>query len=428
MTLNNPKTIRAWCLYDWANSVFTLTITTVVFPIYYSSVTKNEATNNMVSFLGLDIKNTVLYSATLSVAFIIIAFINPLLSGIADYSGRKKAFMKFFAVLGASGCSLLFFFEGNNIEWGIFCFILGIVGYAGSLVFYNAFLPEIVTADKMDYVSAKGYAYGYVGSVLLLLANLILILKPEWFGITDGKLPSKIAFLTVGIWWIGFAALSFKGLPLDKPGNVFRKDILLKGYKEVANVFKILQKHQEIKLFLPAFFFYSMGFQTMMFLASLFAESELKIPLDGLITAMLLMQLLAIPGALGFAWASKKFSNVAVLTFAVIACVIICFGAYITKTPNQFYVLAFFVGIIMGGIQSLSRSTYSKLIPVTEDHASFFSFYELTEKVATVLGTASYALILQITGTMRNSALGLMLFFICAFVLLFYFRKQKIIS
>ncbi len=425
MTINNPKTIRAWCFYDWANSVYTLTITTVVFPIFFSSVTRNEATADMISFFGFGIKNTVLYTYSLSVAFLVIAFINPLLSGIADYSGRKKAFMKFFTLLGATACSSLFFFDGSNIEFGIIAFMLGAIGYAGSLVFYNAFLPEIVTPDRMDSVSARGYSYGYIGSVILLIINLIVILSPATFGITNDKLPSQIAFLTVGIWWLVFSIIPFRNLPPDKPGNVFKTQILWKGYKEARQVFSIIKKHALMKWFLPAFFFYSMGFQTMMYLASIFAESELKLPLAGLITVMLIIQLIAIPGAYLFSYGSSRFGNIEVLIAAVIVCMFVCLGAYYVNAANQFYAIAVVVGIIMGGIQSLSRSTFSKLIPPTEEHASFFSFYELSEKVAIVLGTASYGILLQITGTMRNSALGLMVFFAVGLILLLLLSNKK---
>ncbi len=423
--LNQPKIIRAWCMYDWANSVYTLTITSAVFPVYYSSVTRNASAGGVVSFFGFDIQNTVLYSYSLAVAFLVIAFINPLLSGIADYSGRKKAFMKFFTVMGATGCSSLFFFRGDNVEFGILAFALGTVGYAGGLVFYNAFLPEIATPDRLDSISARGYSYGYAGSVVLLVINLIVILFPAGFGITDDKLPSQIAFLTVGLWWIGFAIIPFRDLPADKPGHIFQKAILMKGYREIRQVFAVVTRLRLMRWFLLAFFFYSMGFQTIMYLASLFGEHELKLPLAGLIAAMLVIQVIAIPGAHLFAYASSRYGNFNVLMAAIIVCLLICLGAYYVSSANQFYAMAVVVGIIMGGIQSLSRSSFAKLIPPTEDHASFFSFYELTEKISIVLGTASYGLLHQLTGTMRNSALGLMVFFTAGLLLMFRLRKAS---
>jgi UMF1 family MFS transporter len=420
---NNPKEIRAWCMYDWANSVFTLTITTVIFPIFFTEVTNSPGKNDLVQFLGFELKNTVLYSYTLSTAFLIIAFINPLLSGIADYSSKKKLFMKFFTYLGSLACSALFFFDGTNLVFGVVCFGLATIGYAGSLVFYNAFLPEIVTADQMDKVSAKGYSFGYIGSVILLIINLIVVLSPKTFGITDGKLPSQIAFLSVGIWWAGFAQYSFKNLPNDKKGFEITKSVLTKGYKEVSSVFKIVQKTPLMRWFLVSFFFYAMGFQTIMYFASLFGEIELKLPLEGLIISMLLLQLIAIPGANLFSKMSAKYGNVKVLISAVVVCVFVCICAFFVTTHLQFYLMAAVVGIIMGGIQSLSRSTFSKLIPEMETNSSFFSFYELTEKVAIVLGTASYGLLLQLSGTMRNSVLGLTIFFVVGLLGLIYLNK-----
>jgi UMF1 family MFS transporter len=420
---NNPKEIRAWCMYDWANSVFTLTITTVIFPIFFTEVTNSPGKNDHVQFLGFELKNTVLYSYTLSTAFLIIAFINPLLSGIADYSSKKKLFMKFFTYLGSIACSALFFFDGTNLVFGVVCFGLATIGYAGSLVFYNAFLPEIVTADQMDKVSAKGYSFGYIGSVILLIINLIVVLSPKTFGITDGKLPSQIAFISVGIWWAGFAQYSFKNLPNDKKGFEITKSVLTKGYKEVSSVFKIVQKTPLMRWFLVSFFFYAMGFQTIMYFATLFGEIELKLPLEGLIISMLLLQLIAIPGANLFSKMSAKYGNVKVLISAVVVCVFVCICAFFVTTHLQFYLMAAVVGIIMGGIQSLSRSTFSKLIPEMENNSSFFSFYELTEKVAIVLGTASYGFLLQLSGTMRNSVLGLTIFFVVGLLGLIYLNK-----
>jgi MFS transporter, UMF1 family len=425
-TKNNPETIKAWCLYDWANSVFTLTITTVVFPIYFSEVTTLPDGDNTVTFFGWSLRNTVLYSYTLSAAFLIIAFINPLLSGIADYSGQKLRFMRFFTLLGAAACSGLFFFNGTNIHFGIILFGLGTIGYAGSLVFYNAFLTEIATPDQMDKISAKGYAYGYIGSVILLIINLIIILSPKTFGIHDSKLPSQIAFLSVGIWWFGFALLSFKGLPKDRPTDVKWGKIIRNGYKEVVVVFRRVRSNALISGFLISFFFYIMGFQTIMYFASLFAENELHLPLSGLIASMLLIQLIAILGARLFAKFSGKYGNLKVLLFAVSVCILVCISAYFIYQAIYFYLLAVVVGLIMGGIQSLSRSTFSKLIPNEEETASYFSFYELTEKVGIVLGTATYGLLLQWTGTMRNSSLGLVVFFLLGgLFLILLIRKSK---
>ncbi len=413
-------------MYDWANSVYSLTITTAVFPIYFSAVTTKEGYvnsdgQNLVTFLGFELPNSVLYSYALSFAFLSIALINPLLSGIADYSGKKKSFMQFFAFLGAISCSMLYFFNSQTLWIGVLFFILATIGYAGSLVFYNAYLPEIATPDQYDRVSAKGFSMGYIGSVLLLVVNIAMIqLFPEPPG-----MAARLSFLSVGVWWAVFAIYTFMNLPA---GNSVVKDrngesYLSKGYQEIKRVFSEVVKEKSIRNFLIAFFFYSMSFQTIMYLASIFGSEELHIPESGLILTILIIQLVAIAGAYLFSICSKKYGNVVTLLLALGLCIVVCIAAYYVATAEQFYVLAFLVGLIMGGIQSLSRSTYSKLLPETKDHASYFSFYELTDKVGTALGTAIYGLIAALTGSMRNSIFALIVFFIIGILFLNTLRK-----
>jgi UMF1 family MFS transporter len=428
MEKNNKKIINAWCMYDWANSVYSLTITTAVFPIYFASVTRagasgvNAEGQALINFLGFQLPNTVLYSYALSFAFLAIALINPLLSGIADYSGRKKSFMRFFAFMGAVSCAMLYFFDEAHLWIGILFFITATIGYAGSLVFYNAYLPEIATPDQYDRVSARGFSMGYIGSVLLLIVNIVMLKT-----LPDGKEAAKLSFLSVGFWWLLFAMYTFRHLP---SGNKLAKDrngesYLAKGYKEVLNVLAEIRKQKSIRNFLLSFFFYSMGFQTIMYLASIFGAEELKIPESGLIVTILIIQLVAIGGAVLFAFSSRKYGNVVTLLLALCLCIVVCVAAYKVATANQFYALAFLVGLIMGGLQSLSRSTYSKLLPDTGDNASYFSFYELTDKVGTATGTAIYGLIAGLTGSMRNSIFALVLFFIIAIFFLNTLRKMK---
>lgn len=428
MEKNNKKIVNAWCMYDWANSVYSLTITTAVFPIYFSAVTSksairvNEEGQSIVRFLGIELPNSVLYSYTLSFAFLAIALINPLLSGIADYSGKKKSFMQFFAFLGACACMMLYFFNAETLWIGVVFFALATIGYAGSLVFYNAYLPEIATPDQFDRISAKGFSMGYVGSVLLLIIN-ILMLKM----LADSGEAARLSFLSVGVWWLVFAMYTFINLPA---GNSVAKDrngesYLTKGYKEISKVIRIIVAEKSIRNFLIAFFFYNMGFQTIMYLATIFGSEELKISEGGLIGVVLVIQVVAILGAYLFAASSKKYGNVVTLLFALFLCIIVCIAAYNVSTAEQFYVLAFLVGLIMGGVQSLSRSTYSKLLPETKDHASFFSFYELTDKVGTSLGTAIYGLIATFTGNMRSSIFALLVFFIVGILFLNVLRKVK---
>lgn len=430
MKKNDPKIINAWALYDWANSVYNLIITTAIFPIYFANATKaafgvagttpegNEIVN--VVFFGTEIKSSVLYAYAISFSFLVVALISPMLSGIADYSGKKKRFMQFFTFLGGAACISLFFFNGSNVEWGIACAVLASIGYAGGVVFYNAFLPEIATEDKLDKVSARGFSFGYIGSVLLLIVNLMMVQKPEWFGLSDGGQAARASFLMVGIWWIGFAQYTFFHLKdREGSGNKTGESILLKGFLELQKVLRSLSNLPAIRTFLISFFCYNVGVQTVMLLAPTFAKESIKIEDSGLILIVLIIQIVAIGGAYLFAWVSDKKGNKFSILVMLMIWIVICVCAYLIQTAEQFYGLAVLVGMVMGGIQSLSRSTYAKLIPEnTKDTASYFSFFDVTDKVAIVTGTFTFGFIEQLTGNMRYSALALIVFFVIGSVLL----------
>lgn len=430
LNLTNKKKVQnSWAMYDWANSVYSLVITSTIFPVYFNSVTKNADGSDKVSFFGFEMINTVLYSYSISFSFLVIALISPLLSGVADSSGKKLQFMKFFAYLGSISCIGLFFFDGSNLEWGIICSVFASIGYAGSIVFYNAYLPEISEESEYDMLSAKGFALGYIGSVILLVLNLLMIQFPSWFMIPEGGFASRFSFLITGIWWAGFSQIPFRNLPKNPFKKNIKKGILLKGYHEIRKVWGEVREIKVMTRFLASFFFYSMGVQTVMYLAASFGDKELGLPGDQLILTILIIQFLAIIGSYFFAFISKMYGNKASLVIMVLVWVIICGAAYFVYTVYEFFALAFVVGLVMGGIQSLSRSTFSKLIPKsTTDHASYFSFYDVTEKLAIVLGTFSYGLIEQMTGSMRNSSLSLGIFFLVGlgFLLLVTIPKKNL--
>lgn len=430
VTLKNKKKVQnGWAMYDWANSVYSLVITSTIFPVYYNNVTKAIDGSDKVNFFGFEMINTVLYSYSISFSFLIIALISPLLSGIADSTGKKLSFMKFFAYLGAISCVGLFFFDGSNLEFGIICSVLASIGYAGSIVFYNAYLPEISEEKEYDFLSAKGFALGYIGSVILLILNLLMIQFPSAFMIPDGGIAARLSFLITGVWWAGFAQITFNVLPKNPFGKNVTREILSKGYKEIRKVFFEVRKIGVMNKFLASFFFYSMGVQTVMYLAASFGDKELGLPGDQLILTILIIQFVAIIGSYFFAFISKKYGNKSSLVIMVIIWIFICGAAYYVYTVYEFFALAFVVGLVMGGIQSLSRSTYSKLIPEsTTDHASYFSFYDVTEKMAIVLGTFSYGVIEQLTGSMRNSSLTLGIFFLVGlgFLLLVTIPKSQL--
>jgi UMF1 family MFS transporter len=425
-TLSVKKTINGWAFYDWANSAYSLVIVSTDFPVYYLAVTRNGATGDRVEFFGHSFINTALSNYALAFAYLVIALLSPFLSSIADYRGNKKRFMQFFCYLGSLACCGLFFFDAHTIEWGIICFVLAAIGYCGSIVFYNAYLPEIAPADRQDKVSARGFAFGYIGSVLLEIICLVFILAPKLFGITDGGLPARLSFLLTGLWWLGFAQITFRRLPktsLRRENNGGM--ILSHGLRELQKVWRELKGQPLLKRFLSAFFFYSMGVQTVMLVAAFFAEKTLHLGTPQLIGTILVIQLVAILGAWLMAVLSGKIGNIPVLLMVVLLWVGICGGAFFVADAFQFYLLAALVGLVMGGIQSLSRSTYSKFLPPTRDTASYFSFFDVTEKIAIVIGMFSFGFMEDMTGNIRNSILPLIGFFVLGFILLLWMRRAS---
>jgi len=416
---NNIRLINAWASFDWSNSVYNLIVTTAIFPIYYLSTTQEAFGGEMVQFFGISIKNSVLYSYAIAFSFLIIVFLSPILSGIADYSGLKKRFMQFFTYLGSLSCMGLYFFNGENIEYGIACSVLASIGYAGSLVFYNGFLPEVASSEIMDKVSAKGFAMGYIGSVILLIINLLLYQNFELFGFENGTSATQFGFVLVGLWWIGFSQIAFYYLNDSTTGKPISLNILGNGLKELKKVFVVVSDKKVMKRFLTSFFLFSMGVQTVMLLAPLFADKEIGMGADEMIYVVLILQIVAITGAYFFAWVSNLKGNGFAISTTLLIWIIICIAGYFLKEKVSFYALAAFLGFVMGGIQSISRSTYSKLIPKeSKDTASFFSFYDITEKLAIVIGSLSYGYIDQVTGSMRNSMVFMAVFFIGGFIFL----------
>ena len=431
MQTASKKVINGWAMYDWANSVYNLVITSTIFPAYYEAVTgdgKESTANDTVVLFGRTFVNTSLYQYALGIAFIIVAVLSPLLSSIADYKGNKKSFLFFFCTMGSLACCALFFYDKSNLAYGLICMIIACVGFWSSLVFYNSYLPEIAAPEDQDKVSAKGFVMGYIGSVILQIICFLFVLMPDKFGITVGK-ASQVSFLLVGIWWWGFGQLALSKLPKGKPavdkpekGNVFTY-----GYKEINKVWKQLSHTPVLESYLAAFFCYNMGVQTVMLAATLYGKSELNIPTTNLIIAILIIQIVAIPGAMLIAKLSERIGNFNALMVCISCWIILCVFGYLIPRDgiNQFYTLAILVGFVMGGIQSLSRSTYAKLMPETKDTTSYFSFYDVTEKIAIVIGMFSFGFINELTGSQRNSVLALIIFFVLGFILLLVASKKQ---
>ena len=423
---DNKKTIRSWAFFDWANSAYNLVITSTIFPVYYVAITTTKEHGDEVTFFGKTFINTVLSNYALALAYLAMVVLLPLLSSYADAKGKKKFFMQLFTYVGSIACMGLFFFDLAHLELGIICFVLAAMGYVGGVMFNNSYLPIIASVDKQDKVSAQGFAYGYIGSVILQLVCFVFVLKPGLFGIAEkSALPAQISFLLVGIWWLAFAQIPFKVLQRDKPSaGSSGKGIIKSSFGEFVKVWNQLKLMKFLKTYLIAFFAYSMGVQTIMLAAAGFGAKVLKLESGSLIAVILIIQLVAILGAWLMSLLAKKVGNINVLSGVVVVWITCCVLAYFITNSTQFYALAAVVGLIMGGIQSLSRSTYSKHIPEnTTDTASFFSFYDATEKLAIVLGLFSFALIEGITHDMRKSIIALASFFVIGLVFLLILKK-----
>lgn len=425
----NPKLLNAWAFYDWANSVYALVISSSIFPLYYGMLFRAREINSY-SFFGIEMNSESIISYITALGFLLIAIISPLLSGIADYLGTKKFFMKLFCAIGSLSCMLLYFFSLDYFGWSLFIYMMGLIGFWGSLVFYNSYLPDIAFEEQQDRISAKGYALGYIGSVLLLVINLGLVMNAEKLGFEDGTQAMRMSFILVGVWWIAFSQITFRRLPDFKNDKKLTRGIFFKGFKELKKVIELLKEQTILKRYLVAFFVYSMAVQTVMIIAAFFGEKEIAWADDqqrsmGLIVSIMLIQIIAILGAFTTSSLSKRIGNIRTLCVLNVLWVFICIYAYTIVTPNEFYVAAAFVGLVMGGIQSLSRSTYAKLLPQTTDTTSFFSFYDVTEKIGIVVGMFIYGLISDLTGKMQNAILFLILFFIVGFFLLLRVKDKK---
>jgi UMF1 family MFS transporter len=419
---NNKKVIQSWALFDWANSAYSLVISTAVFPVYF---VKN--TPEVINIWGFQFSNNALYSFAVSFSYIIIAALSPILSGMADYSGKRLFFLKLFTILGAINCSLLYFFKGEPQLWmATSAFILGTIGFAGSLVFYDSYLPLIATKDQYDKVSAKGYSYGYIGSVILLIFVLVMIQRPQWFRIEDEKLPARIGFLLVGLWWFFWSQYTFKNMPPDTKSKI-NFNLIFNGYNEIKEVYFKAMKNNNIVNYLLSFFLFSAGVQTVIYLATIFAEKELKMETSELILVVLIIQLIAILGSYLFARVSEKIGNVNAMMTQIIIWIIICFIAYNTHSKEVFYLTAAFVGMVLGGIQSLARATYSKILEkanyIGEDLTSFFSLSDVLYKLSVVSGTFIFGFVTQLTGNMRYSVLTLGILFLTS---IFFIKKIKL--
>lgn len=433
----SKKLLNAWAFYDWANSVYSLVITSAIFPIFYGALFKIKGDLYIDAF-GMYFKSSALIGFVTAAAFLTVALFSPILSGIADYVGNKKAFMKFFCYLGSLACIGLYWFSLEHIYLSLLFYYFGLIGFWGSLVFYNSYLPDIAFVDQQDKVSAKGFSMGYIGSVLLLLVNLAMVMKPDLFGITgtSGEASMKAmrySFVMVGIWWIVFSQYTYYYLPKGNKGHKVTRAVVFNGFQELKKVWKLLGENPTLKKYLVSFFVFNMAVQTAILIAAYFGEQEIAWQSDsekttGMIISILLIQLVAVLGAILTSKASAKFGNINTLIVLCFIWIGICTAAYFITLPIQFYITAAVVGVVFGGIQALSRSTYSKMLPQTDDTASFFSFYDVSEKVGIVIGMCIYGIIDQVTGSPRFAIVFLAVFFIIGIFLLIRVPKKILVK
>ena len=441
--------MQAWAVYDWANSVYSLVITSTIFPIYSSILTtayeKKEyiyetgkwidvPVRNMIKFFGKTYEPDAVYGYSLTLSFFIVVILTPILSSLADIIGNKKSFMQFFCYLGATSCmGLALFTSMDTVYLGLLFSITASIGFWGSLVFYNSFLPDIATKDKQDALSARGYVYGYVGSVILVIICLILI-QVLARNKEEALLYTRISFLLTGAWWFGFSQYTFRYLPkfgevkdqLPKDlvllnfKNIFQShseaggwfevvkrnikfylEIIRESFKELFKVGRKLFQTPNLKYFLSSFFFYSVGMQTIFLMATLFGKSEINLAQNKLIITLLLIQIEAIIGAMVFSRLSQKIGNKNVISITVFLWVVVCVWAYFLNKANlnveyHFYAVAGLVGLVMGGLQAMSRSTYSRLLPENSmDNTTYFSFYDVLEKIAIMIGAFIFSFIID---------------------------------
>jgi MFS transporter, UMF1 family len=430
----DKKIIRGWVFYDWANSVYNLVIASAIFPIFYENITTSRYLEKhgltelpagdhvTVDFFGFELSSSVLLSWVLSASFLVVSVLSPMLSGVADFSGNKKRFMQFFCYLGAVACISLYWFNKVPLEIGMISVFLGSIGFWNSLVFYNAYLPEIAEPEDHDRISARGYSMGYFGSMILLIICLLIIMFID-------KKYTNISFILVGLWWIGFSQITFRIIPNNVYNKPKRKGILLKGFRELRRVFKEFQGTYRLKRYLRSFFFFNTGVQTVMLLAVIFAKKEIDWTNgggdSGLIIAILLIQILGALGAFVMSRLSGLIGNIKTLGISIVIWIGICISAFFVNTPMEFYFLAATVGLVMGGVQAIARSTYSKFLPETQDHASYFSFYDVTEKIGIVIGTFSFGLFEAMFDSLRYSVIAVAIFFVIGLIMLFFVPKEE---
>lgn len=406
--MKKRKEIVSWAMYDWANSAFATTIMAAVLPVFYYDVAaKNLDRTTASAFYG--------YSQ--SIAMVCVAILAPILGALADYSNSKMKFLRFFAYMGMIASVLLAFVGEGDYLLASFLLIIGTIGFSGSNVFYDAFLPEIAPEEDIDRISTRGYAFGYIGGGLLLVINLAMIMKPGLFFLPNTLIATQLSFASVGVWWFLFSIPMFRNVKERKlETRKISGSYIGIGFKRLKETFKEINQFKNLLVFLIAFWLYNDGISTIIKMATIYGR-DIGIGSTDLIAALLITQFVGIPFAFLFGWIAKKINPKRALYIALWTYVIIIIFGYFMQTALHFYLLAITVGFVQGGSQALSRSIFGSMVPKNR-HAEFFGFYGISAKFSAIFGPFVFALVGQLTGSSRLGIVSLLIFFLVGMLLL----------
>ncbi len=395
----------SWAMYDWANSAFATTIMAAVLPIYYASVAGADLPGN---------RATVYWGYTTAIALFLVAIVSPILGAMADYMGAKKRFMAVFAALGITSTAMLYFIARGDWLLASALFIVANIGFSGANVFYDSLLPHVAREDEIDQLSTAGYALGYLGGGVLLVINILWILFPQAFGIPDTTTASRIAMLSVAVWWAVFSIPIFRNVA-EPPRRVSETDVLginpvVAGFRRLRDTFAEIRRYRQVLIFLFAFWLYNDGIGTIIKMATIYG-TEVGIGQTDLIGALILTQFVGIPFAFAFGGLARRIGTKTAIYLALIVYTLISIGGYFLSQAWQFWALAFAVATVQGGSQALSRSLYGSMIPRALS-SEFFGFFSVSAKFAGILGPFLFALVGQLTGSSRLSIVALIVFFV----------------
>lgn len=400
------RRINAWAMYDWANSAFFTTIVAAVFPPFYRRL--------VLAAGGSPAEATAYWAYTTSAALLLAAVLGPLLGTLADVGRNKKQWLAAFAGLGILSTAGMYFLRGDHFLLASLLFSGGALGVTGSIVFYDALLPHVARPEDIDRVSARGYAFGYLGGGLLLAFNVALILRPEVFGLPDQVTAIRVSFLSVALWWAVFSIPLFRWVP--EPGipgggeDCGTRGAVREAWRRLGGTLRRVRSYRHVALFLLAFLIYNDGIGTIIKMATAYGD-EIGIGLHDLIAALLVTQFVGIPCSLAFGRLAGRIGSKAGILIGLAVYSGIAVLAFFMTTAFHFYLLAVLVGLVQGGTQALSRSLFGSMIP-RHQSAEFFGFFSTSEKIAGILGPFLFGLIGQATGASRGGTLLVLGFFL----------------